>query len=175
MNLIPECPDYSITRDGIVYSELTDVFMKPQLSNAGYEIYALRDKDGLRATYQTARLLLLTYCPVPNSRDLTVDHLNRDKLDNRLENLVWATRSENQNNRGKRVDNSSGETYIHLQTDSRQPPRQLRWAYVKVTDGNTYIKSWVKKNKVICEKVIHIHQLIQSGKIHHPHSFLSLH
>lgn len=36
----------------------------------------------------------------PNHK-FSVDHINRDKLDNRRENLRWATQSEQNNNRGK--------------------------------------------------------------------------
>jgi HNH endonuclease len=38
----------------------------------------------------------------------TIDHINKDTLDNRIENLRLATRREQILNRGLRIDNSSG-------------------------------------------------------------------
>lgn len=56
--------------------------------------------------YFTHRLAwLLTYGSWPEHE---IDHISRDKLDNRLENLRVATRAENQHNHGLRRDNSSG-------------------------------------------------------------------
>lgn len=42
------------------------------------------------------RLVLLTFRPIPNAEDLTVDHLNHNKRDNSLSNLEWVTKVENQ-------------------------------------------------------------------------------
>ena len=41
------------------------------------------------------RLVLLTFRPIPNAEDLTVDHLNHNKRDNSLNNLEWVTRETN--------------------------------------------------------------------------------
>ena len=41
------------------------------------------------------RLVMKTWCPAPNSEELTVDHLNHNKRDNRVENLEWVTFEEN--------------------------------------------------------------------------------
>lgn len=43
------------------------------------------------------RLVLLTFKPIPNAEELTVDHLNHNKRDNSLENLEWVTGIENKN------------------------------------------------------------------------------
>lgn len=46
--------------------------------------------------YKTAhRLVMLTFRPIPNAEDLTIDHLNHNKRDNSLLNLEWVTKKEN--------------------------------------------------------------------------------
>ena len=37
----------------------------------------------------------MTWRPIPNAEELTVDHLNHNKRDNSLNNLEWVTRQEN--------------------------------------------------------------------------------
>ena len=45
--------------------------------------------------YKTVhRLVMLTWRPIPNAEELTVDHLNHNKRDNSLENLEWVTEEE---------------------------------------------------------------------------------
>lgn len=41
------------------------------------------------------RLVLLTFKPIPNAEDLTVDHLNHNKRDNSINNLEWVSKKEN--------------------------------------------------------------------------------
>ena len=41
------------------------------------------------------RLVLLTWKPIPNAEDLTVDHLDHNKRNNKLSNLEWVTQKEN--------------------------------------------------------------------------------
>jgi hypothetical protein len=49
----------------------------------------------------------------PNPLNLPeVDHINREKWDNKIGNLEWASRLENQHNKGTRTDNTSGEKHI---------------------------------------------------------------
>jgi hypothetical protein len=46
--------------------------------------------------------------------DKTIDHINRDKLDNQLTNLRTATASEQMLNQNIRVDNTSGVKEFHM-------------------------------------------------------------
>lgn len=41
------------------------------------------------------RLVLLTWKPVPDAENLTVDHLNHNKRENTIFNLEWVTKEEN--------------------------------------------------------------------------------
>jgi hypothetical protein len=49
--------------------------------------------------------------------ELELDHINRDKADNRILNLREVSRSENMNNVGLRVNNSSGFSNISYRKD----------------------------------------------------------
>lgn len=42
------------------------------------------------------RLVMLTWKPIPDAENLTVDHLNHNKRDNSVANLEWVTFTENQ-------------------------------------------------------------------------------
>lgn len=41
------------------------------------------------------RLVMLTFKPIPNAENLTVDHLNHNKRENTIYNLEWVTKYEN--------------------------------------------------------------------------------
>lgn len=51
-------------------------------------------KDGIRKGFLVHRLVADAFIPNPQNKK-TVNHINCDKSDNRIENLEWATYSEN--------------------------------------------------------------------------------
>lgn len=66
------------------------------LDNKGY--VTIRTAYGYKKVH---RLVLLTWKPIPNAEDLTVDHLNHNKRDNSLRNLEWVSQKENQERANK--------------------------------------------------------------------------
>lgn len=96
--------NYHVTRDGRVFSlnyhrtgearELNYVYC-----NNGYNIVNLYH-NGTMKRVQVSRLVALSYIPNPDNKP-TVDHINRNRTDDRVENLRWASISEQNFNRGK--------------------------------------------------------------------------
>lgn len=67
-----------------------------KISSSGY--CHIETCVGLRLAH---RLVMLTWCPIPDAENLTVDHLDHNKRNNTLFNLEWVTQKENEN-RAKR-------------------------------------------------------------------------
>lgn len=97
---------YFVTRDGRVFNTLNPhgnilnnpVEVKTHLNKSiGYKQTTLQNKKlGLKPkTVYVHRLVAETYLNKPSEKHNEVNHKNLNKIDNRLENLEWVTRSEN--------------------------------------------------------------------------------
>lgn len=71
--------------------------------------------EGVSKTYDIHRLVALTFIPLVENKP-EIDHINQNKYDNRLENLRWATRSEQNINRNVPLPKKSGEKHITWDT-----------------------------------------------------------
>ncbi|MEE8382209.1 MAG: HNH endonuclease [Thermodesulfobacteriota bacterium] len=58
-----------------------------------------------------------------NSKDMEIDHINNDKLDNRRSNLRLCTHKENSQNRKIGINNTSGYKGVHKRPDGRWQAR----------------------------------------------------
>jgi len=57
------------------------------------------------------RLLAIAFIPNPDNKPC-IDHINRIRTDNRIENLRWATMEENMSNQNLSIRNKLGVQYI---------------------------------------------------------------
>jgi len=70
--------------------------LKPNPDGHGY-VYVTLFKDGIRSRVKVHRLVANAFIPNPENKP-EIDHINSIRDDNRLENLRWVTRSENNKN-----------------------------------------------------------------------------
>lgn len=67
--------------------------LKPQIQRDGYQRVTL-SKKGQKKRMAIHRLVAIAFIPNPQNKE-QVNHLDADKLNNKLTNLQWATRKEN--------------------------------------------------------------------------------
>ena len=84
---------YGITLNGNVYSWKTEKYLSIQMSPNGYKTILLYNNG--RATMQYIHRLVYEAFVGDIPKGLTIDHINEDKLDNKISNLQLLTRAEN--------------------------------------------------------------------------------
>ena len=93
-------PNYIIYENGEIHTKrryrVKGGLLKQQLSKNGYYKIGLW-KDSKRKLFSVHRLLAEHYIPNVDNKPC-VDHINRKRNDNSLENLRWATHEENNHN-----------------------------------------------------------------------------
>ena len=69
--------------------------LKPRYNKKGYRQVALQHKDGTQHSFFNHRLVLMAFAPTEGMEELTVDHIDGDISNNKLENLRWMSAEEN--------------------------------------------------------------------------------
>ena len=110
--IINNYPNYSINKDGVVLNIKKNKPVQTQLTYDGYKSLKLYN-DGKSKRFTIHRLLGLHFIPLVEGKDI-MDHINRNKLDNRLENLRWVNKSENNSNRNAYKNSKLKERYITI-------------------------------------------------------------
>ena len=101
---------YKINKNGEIWSCYWEKYMTLTLHNTGYYIIDLT-KDGIPKQTTIHRLLAIQYIPNPNNLKM-VDHIDRNKTNNCLENLRWASSRTNNLNMGKTPKSGHHNIYV---------------------------------------------------------------
>jgi len=94
---IEEFPSYSVNELGEIYSHYKDKILKPNKNKYGYLKVSLY-KDEKTYTRLVHRLVALAFL-LNSENKPTIDHIDRDKTNNNVENLRWATGKEQELNK----------------------------------------------------------------------------
>lgn len=87
--------NYFIDEEGRCFNIKTGKYLKGQISNSGYLNYNLSLTPDNKKRLYAHRLVAIAYINNPFNK-LEVNHIDGNKLNNRVENLEWVTTSENQ-------------------------------------------------------------------------------
>lgn len=85
--------NYEISNEGNVFNTKTGRILKQELSK-GY-LRTTLSGNGKTKRFQSHVLIALSFIPNPNNKKC-VNHIDGNKLNNRVENLEWVTHSENE-------------------------------------------------------------------------------
>jgi len=157
---INDFPNYLIYDDGRVWSKprkdssgkpRKGRFLKHAKNKKGYHRVHL-SRDGESKHFYVSRLVAIHYIPNPDGKP-DVDHIDRDKDNNHISNLRWATEQENQDNRGMYRSNTSGHKYISYYT------RDDFWIFRYQKKGHKVSKSFKTKQEALWFKMVFLMKL----------------
>ena len=142
---------YLIYNDGRIYSKHRNKFMKPKVNKAtGYLHVDLR-RNKKSVTCQVHRLVARHYIHNDDPENkICVDHINRNKLNNKISNLRWVTRSENGQNTKLYNNNTSGIKNINYWKRGSIK----KWKFIKNVNNKNVTKLFATKQEAICYKFI---------------------
>ncbi len=136
--------DYLIYKDGRVYSKKNNIFMKNRKNDKGYLVISLYNKS-IRKHFSIHRLIAENYINNPD-KYLFVDHIDRNPLNNNIENLRWCNRELNNQNRRINKNNKLGHKSISLNKNS--------FKFSKSYNHKNYSKSFISLTDALCYKYI---------------------
>lgn len=89
-----------------------------------------------------------------------IDHINHDRLDNRIINLREATHEENQRNKTMQLNNKSGVTGVSF----HKPTSKWR-SHIQVNGKSIHLGLFIYKNDAICAR-LHANRLYKFHSNH---------
>ena len=108
---IIDYPNYKIYPDGKVWSQQNNKFLAQIPNGKGYYYYLLYNENNKRS-FCSHKLVATYYIPNPDNLN-HVDHIDRNRTNNNVENLRWVTQRENNHNKINNNEHINIELRIH--------------------------------------------------------------
>ena len=116
--------DYLVSDLGNVMNRDTEQILKGGYTKDGYRHVGLTE-DGKRKTLRVHRLVAQAFIPNPENKTC-VDHIDRVRTNNNVNNLRWATVQENSFNKSKSKRNISGHLGVSYHKGDRKWRARLK-------------------------------------------------
>ena len=136
--------NYIVFKTGKVFSLRTNIFLKPSLTRKGY--LTLRFYNGCRKSRRDItihRLLGILFITNPENKP-QIDHINRKRTDNRIENLRWADAQEQGMNQKIAKNNKTGCKGLFLREG-----RKKKWNAYLMVNRKMYQKGFESKEEAL--------------------------
>lgn len=114
---IPNFTSYLMDRNCNIYSFKSKKFLTSSPFANGYKMVYLFSDNGTRKNNYLHRLVASTWIENPLNLPV-IDHIDRNKQNNNINNLRWSTYSGNRINSGKNSNNKTGYKHIIEETYS---------------------------------------------------------
>jgi len=137
--------NYLIYPSGKVWSKASKRYLKAREHTAGYLIVNL-NKDGKGKNHYIHRLLGEYFIQNPYNYN-QIDHIDRNRKNNKLNNLRWVSASQNQHNTNISKNNTIGVKNISIHNKTKL------YIYEKMINGNIHKKYFRTLEEAIQYKI----------------------
>ena len=158
-------PKYLVYPDGRVVNKKRPLTpLKFYLNDSGYWMVSLYSEGNEKSPkkMRVHRLIAIAYIPNPDNKPF-IDHINRVRDDNRIENLRWVSHKENMLNMSMSYTNTSG--YRHIGYSKVH----MKWFHRISSDGrvqqrmfHTKIEALMYKFWFVLKEEVQLRSVLQS-------------
>ena len=165
--IINDYENYTISEDGKVFSLITNKKLSARCNKQGYEYVNLYNENG-KKSHKIHRLVATYFVPNPNNYN-QVNHLDGCKTNNRKNNLIWCSASEN-------MQHAYEKGLINLNTQAHREAavrngKEYRSRKVKLIDLKTR-EERVFYSATQCEEEMKFPKMIVSNYARRGHTYI---
>jgi len=103
---------YEVSDSGEVRHKISQYIKQPSLSHDGYMIVGMYRWKTCTTRRTVHRMVAERFLPAPTSLHVEVDHIDKDRTNNKASNLRWVSHMENCQNKGFYKSNTTGYKHI---------------------------------------------------------------